>query len=66
MNRTAGEQRAGAVPRVADRRHEATTLPTDFDTVAWTRAVCEASGVPFAIEDPVVLAKLRDLVEHPA
>lgn len=41
-------------------------LPDDFDVLAWTRAACEASGVPFAVEDPVALAKLRDLVEHPA
>ena len=41
-------------------------LPDDFEVLDWTRAACEASGVPFAVEDPVTLAKLRDLVEHPA
>ncbi|MFT4137038.1 hypothetical protein [Microbacterium sp.] len=45
---------------------DASMLPVGFDTAAWTRAACEASGVPFAVEDPVALAKLRDLVEHPA
>lgn len=44
----------------------ASTLPDDFDVVEWTRAACEASRVPFAVEDPVTLAKLRDLAEHPA
>lgn len=41
-------------------------LPSDFDVVAWTRQACEASGVPFAVEDPVVLGRLRALMEHPA
>lgn len=41
-------------------------LPDDFDVLVWTQAACEASDVPFAVEDPVALAKLRDLVEHPA
>ncbi len=41
-------------------------LPEGFDVAAWAQAACEASGVPFAVEDPVVLAKLRDLVKHPA
>ncbi len=41
-------------------------LPPDFDVVAWTREACEASGVPFAVEDPVVLGRLRALMEHPA
>lgn len=41
-------------------------LPPNFDVVAWTREACEASGVPFAVEDPVVLGRLRALMEHPA
>jgi hypothetical protein len=41
-------------------------LPEDFDVETWTRAACDASRVPFAVEDPVVLAKLRDLAKHPA
>jgi hypothetical protein len=41
-------------------------LPAGFDVLAWTRAACAASGVPFAVEDPVVLGRLRTLTEHPA
>ena len=41
-------------------------LPPNFDVVAWTREACEASGVPFAVEDPVALGRLRALMEHPA
>jgi hypothetical protein len=41
-------------------------LPPGFDVVAWTEAACEASGVPFEVIDPVVLARLRTLMEHPA
>jgi hypothetical protein len=41
-------------------------LPPTFDVVAWTRQACEASGVPFAVEDPVVLGRLCALMEHPA
>ena len=32
-----------------------------FDIVAWTRKACEQSGVPFGIEDPIALEKLRIL-----
>lgn len=45
---------------------EATAIPEGFDVASWAREACEASGVPFAVEDPVTLAKLRDLAEHPA
>lgn len=45
---------------------EATGLPAGFDVQAWTQAACEASGVPFGVEDPVVLGRLRTLMEHPA
>jgi hypothetical protein len=41
-------------------------LPEGFDVESWTRAACDASRVPFAVEDPVVLAKLRDLAWNPA
>ena len=41
-------------------------LPDGFDVEAWTRAACDASGVPFAVEDPLALLKLRDLAKHPA
>lgn len=40
-------------------------LPAGFDMTAWVLRACEASGVPFALEDPVALAKLRNLVKHP-
>lgn len=32
----------------------------------WTRQACEASGVSFAVTDPVALDRLRTLVSHPA
>lgn len=47
-------------------RPGASGLPPGFDVTAWTRAMCEASGVPFGVEDPVVLGRLRMLMEHPA
>jgi len=36
-------------------------LPADFDLDEWTRHVCERSGVPVAVTDPVALGKLRTL-----
>ncbi len=41
-------------------------LPGGFDVQEWTRQACEASGVPFAVTDPVALERLRTLVAHPA
>ncbi|WP_159500713.1 hypothetical protein [Microbacterium sp. 18062] len=43
-----------------------TVSPSAFDVVAWTRQACEASGVSFAVTDPVVLRKLDHLIRHPA
>jgi hypothetical protein len=57
---------AVAEPSPTGAASGASALPADFDVTSWTRAACEASGVPFAVEDPVTLAKLRDLAEHPA
>lgn len=41
-------------------------LPGGFDVQEWTRQACEASGVSFAVTDPVALDRLRTLVSHPA
>lgn len=41
-------------------------LPEGFDVVAWTRAACEASGVSFAVTDPVALRIPDRLMKHPA
>lgn len=41
-------------------------LPEGFDVQEWTRQACEASGVSFAVTDPVALDRLRTLVSHPA
>lgn len=60
------EHRLVADPGPVEAEREASALPADFDMTAWTRAACEASGVPFAVEDPLTLAKLRDLAEDPA
>lgn len=40
-------------------------LPAEFDVTEWTRQACEASGVSFAVTDPVALDRLRALVAHP-
>lgn len=58
---TTGEHSTDTVLGSATTAQEA-----GFDVAAWAREACEASGVPFAVEDPVALAKLRDLAEHPA
>lgn len=49
-----------------DSAARSSALPKGFDVESWTRAACDASRVPFAVEDPVVLAKLRNLAMHPA
>lgn len=36
-------------------------LPPGFDAAAFTREVCERSGVPVGVVDPVALDKLRTL-----
>lgn len=36
-------------------------LPRGFDAAAFTREVCERSGVPVGVVDPVALDKLRTL-----
>lgn len=36
-------------------------LPSGFDAVSFTREVCERSGVPVGVVDPVALDKLRTL-----
>lgn len=56
------ETGAGTV-EVLDR--ERSTLPPGFDVAGWARQACEASGVPFAVADPVVLGRLRTLVTYP-
>lgn len=57
-----------AAPRDAQERGEpkAQALPGGFDVQEWTRQACEASGVTFAVTDPVALERLRTLVAHPA
>ncbi len=61
----AGNHRAAMSDPTATAQEEA-AIPEGFDIAAWAREACEATGVPFAVEDPVTLAKLRDLAEHPA
>lgn len=53
-------------PASPDTTRRLSALPDGFDVEAWTRAACDASGVPFAVEDPLALLKLRDLAKHPA
>ena len=53
-------------PASPDTTRRPSALPDGFDVEAWTRAACDASGVPFAVEDPLALLKLRDLAKHPA
>lgn len=57
-----------AEPREAQERGkpQAPALPGGFDVQEWTRQACEASGVTFAVTDPVALERLRTLVAHPA
>lgn len=44
---------------------EGSALPSGFDVAGWARQACEMSGVPFAVEDPVILQRLLTLVAHP-
>lgn len=56
-----------AAPREAQEGEKPqSALPGGFDVREWTRQACEASGVTFAVTDPVALERLRTLVAHPA
>jgi hypothetical protein len=48
---------------VVDR--DDSVLPPGFDVAGWVWQACQASGVPFAVADPIVLGRLRTLVAHP-
>lgn len=38
-----------------------TVYSPEFDLRSWVEEACDRSGVPFAVEDPVALSKLRVL-----
>lgn len=56
----------GAEPVNGETVNQPPAWAEDFDVREWTRQACEASGVSFAVTDPVVLERLRTLVAHPA
>lgn len=58
------ERRPDTVPDAGAAPHKQALLG-DFDVREWTRQACEASGVSFAVTDPVALDRLRALVAHP-
>ncbi|MBM7828008.1 hypothetical protein JOD60_002066 [Microbacterium aurum] len=59
------EPRLDAIPDGAGAAPRTPALAGDFDIREWTRQACEASGVSFAVTDPVALDRLRALVAHP-
>lgn len=58
------EHRPDTVPDGAGAAPHTPALAGDFDVREWTRQACEASGVSFAVTDPVALDRLRALVAH--
>ncbi|MCK3771049.1 hypothetical protein MZK47_15370 [Microbacterium aerolatum] len=59
------ERRPDTEPDGAPAAPHTRALAGDFDVREWTRQACEASGVSFAVTDPVALDRLRALVAHP-
>lgn len=59
------ERRPDTVPGETTATPRTPALAGDFDVQEWTRQACEASGVSFAVTDPVALNRLRALVAHP-
>lgn len=59
------ERRPDTGPDGAGAALHTPALAIDFDIREWTRQACEASGVSFAVTDPVALDRLRALVAHP-
>lgn len=59
------ERHPDTVPDGAGAAPQTPALAGDFDIREWTRQACEASGVSFAVTDPVALDRLRALVAHP-
>ncbi len=56
---------SAAEPVKGETGDQRPTWAGDFDVREWTRQACEASGVSFAVTDPVALERLRTLVAHP-
>ena len=55
-----GEETASPTPTAPS----VSSLPPGFDVEEWTRSACEASGVPFAVNDPLALRKLSVLTSR--